>query len=253
MAKPWERTYQQPDQAGSTSKPWERSYQPDPTVAAADQASQARQTKLHDIAMALYHSYAPNAAVSTGDLFGQNYTGYLTKPMDALANTVTGAVQGYFGYGDVPEATMGERWAAYTKAYDDKIKEAQQRAGTAGTVAQVTGSVTSPLNLIGMEAASPVVNAASQLGVGALQGAAEHSNTLSDATTGAGVGALTSAIPNAAVGLTKPLGSLVRYGGEKVVDRLGRVMQAVPGDNPTVNALARRAGLAVSGLIGGLF
>src|SRR5215831_549724 len=213
MAGPWEKyqsTTPAPPSGGVPTElqPWER-YQkqqeeeanqpPGPTLSAADQASQDRIQKLVDLSMGVYHAYGGgkgSPAAAAGDIYSQNNTLGLTKPIDALANAVSGAVQGAFGYGDVPDATMGERWAAANKAYDQKMAEARASAGGLGTAAGVAGSVMSPAN---WEApgASYGKQVAMAFGTGALQGAAEHPESVGSAAYGAGWGGGLNAVGTA--------------------------------------------------------
>jgi len=189
--QPWERYQKQQEE--------EANQPPGPTLSAADQASQDRIQKLVDLSMGVYHAYGGgkgSPAAAAGDIYSQNYTLGLTKPIDALANAVSGAVQGAFGYGDVPDATMGERWAAANKAYDQKMAEARASAGGLGTAAGVAGSVMSPAN---WEApgASYGKQVAMAFGTGALQGAAEHPESVGSAAYGAGWGGGLNAVGTA--------------------------------------------------------
>jgi len=254
---------------------------------AADQASQDRIKKLQDIAVASYNATNPDP---TADLFGNNFLGYLAKPIGGAMDVAVGKTKQLLGTSDDPNATAGEMWKASTGAYDQELREAQQKAGTAGTVAQVAGSVLSPLNWIGGEAA-PFYGA---LASGGIQGAAEHSNTPTDALTGAATGAALSSVLPGALQVAKPVGTGVRWLGESIAAQapkinigeaalaagqaalahdwrwllaapaawgatkagglatqgLGWGLQHIPPDNPTANAIARRAGLAAAGMSG---
>jgi len=284
--KPWERTYEQPDTA--QNKPWEREYQPGPTIAAADQASEDRVKRLHDIAVGQYNSgvgymdkTTPGAAVTLG---GNSFLNWLGKPINAAMDVAVEKTRQALGTADVPDATAGEIWKASTGAYDDEYAAAKKQAGNAGTAAELAGSVVSPLNYV-----APEARLIAPIAAGAIQGAAKGSNTLE----GAGTGALTEGAINAvlpgALALTKPGASLLRSAADTASDYVGpasilgsiptaaglmwhgvdplhaayvaaapygisaglklgaNVLERAPADNPVVNALARRAGLAASG------
>lgn len=141
---------------------------------------QTRSKRLRQIALTSMknHSGEPGA----GDLFSDNFTLGLMRPVGGLASALGGEVGEMFG-GE--PASLGERYKAQTGAYDDYLAEGGKNSGWGGTAASVAGSLTSggPARGVVTEGLWPMIKSAT--GMGAVEGAARNSDSPTDALGGA--------------------------------------------------------------------
>lgn len=132
-----------------------------------------------------------------GSLFADSVTLGLQKPVGGVAAALGGELGEYFG-GE--PATFGERYRAQTGAYQDRLDEAGENSGWAGTGANVAGSLLTggPARGVVQQGFWPMVKSA--FGFGAVEGAARNSEDLDSAIGGAAKGGVTAGLTSTALG-----------------------------------------------------
>lgn len=130
MANPFDKY----DAPAAAANPFDKYDAPAPVQGPTASPDELRQLRLRSIASAA----VPD--MGTGDIYKDRFTLGLQGPTSGLANAVGGSIKGMFGAGD--DSTFGERYKAGEQAYDQKLREAEDKGGWAGTAASVAGMVT---------------------------------------------------------------------------------------------------------------
>lgn len=166
----------------------------------ADDPAVKRANRLKEIAAA----GLPPAGDPNDEIFKDSFTLGLQGPTAGLANALGGGIKSLFGKGD--DSSFGERYSAGEKAYDERLAELRNKAGTEGTAAGLVGGLvtgTGPFKQatgIGRAAMSIPRLAAESAGLSGVEATARARGDVGERLKEGAIGTVVGGATGAAVG-----------------------------------------------------